>query len=532
MGGNLGVGFSQGLASGIQQGVTQSVVQQQMQNEKMLRDEQIKKLKEDQKRETDLATNFPDLYAYHKLGGNPKDYVVTQILKKAFGGSASVQSDAEGPTAESGARVADLVAAAGVPAMGGMEDLALAGAIKQGLGIDITDLAKTTSVRGLQGDSGPVTRRYDAFGRPLEDLPEFVPYQTNKTAAKSADGKWYEATVQFKQTAQGPVVVGPPLLGAELPTTSSEESAGGSIFRVTKDRAGQELERVFLRPDPSFRANQLIPPDVAAKTRVPYGTTVGETERAGLKLFQPSPEAEAAAIAAATTQAKQGTEILPPTQITTIPGATYGMTAKDAAQLGAKPLSAEQQGTAAYAGPVALNVARMKELSNEIFSAAGGVGRLRATVTQTGKSLQGEDPKVIEYEALSQAILSGLAKALGERGNLAQGDVNRVKQLVPRYSGFLPATKTQARVKLDALERIIQALNDPSASPEAVKKSVLSVVEDTEQLMGTKGKLPAKPSAPGGKGTPPPFAGQPGQTAKDGASGAIWKWNDTKKKWE
>ena len=87
------------------------------------------------------------------------------------------------------------------------------------------------------------------------------------------------------------------------------------------------------------------------------------------------------------------------------------------------------------------------------FGSRAGAG-LRMAIDK----LTGEDPQVEQFEALTGGTLSNLAKLLGERGALAEGDVARVAQLLPqiRDEFLLPDTQESARRKLAQLRGILQ----------------------------------------------------------------------------
>lgn len=290
---------------------------------------------------------------------------------------------------------------------------------------------KATIVRGGRSASGaPVTRAFDAQWNPVFEQEEHEGLTPVKIWTKDGERTLYlpPGEIAGMGFPSGP----PQALTTDQVTLST--GAPGVVQRFPWDRM-DVTKAVQTGPTPAqTRGMEPLSAEEATRLGVPFGTTVGA-----------------------------------------------------ASELGKVPRSTEQQATQAYAGPILDRVKRMRVLAlgtdkqPGIFQSEGFLGRLGATVTQTAKSLKQDNPFVIEYESTAQSALSGLAKALGERGNLAQGDILRVKVLIPKYSGIMPDTRLAADVKLQALERIISVLNDPAATPEQIQRAFLQEVVPFEK---------------------------------------------------
>jgi len=139
-----------------------------------------------------------------------------------------------------------------------------------------------------------------------------------------------------------------------------------------------------------------------------------------------------------------------------------GTTVAQAAAGGAVPVTAEQQKTNAA-------IENFTGIFDEIEALAIGEGgifneiepgfasRAGAALRFGIDALTGEDPKVEQFEALTQGTLSALAKLLGEKGALAEGDVQRVANLLPqvRDEFMLPDTRESAVRKLGQVRGIL-----------------------------------------------------------------------------
>lgn len=108
---------------------------------------------------------------------------------------------------------------------------------------------------------------------------------------------------------------------------------------------------------------------------------------------------------------------------------------------------------------------------------AGGVpAYLRRMVEGNVQSYTKDDPRYADYSDYAGGVLSNFARSLGgEKGALAEGDVQRVQKLLPQVTGFNPDTATTAKAKMKKLKALQAAF---------LKKGGLDS-SDINQILGT-----------------------------------------------
>lgn len=114
-----------------------------------------------------------------------------------------------------------------------------------------------------------------------------------------------------------------------------------------------------------------------------------------------------------------------------------------------------------------INVAEttVNDLSEMLFGdqgllkdyAEGTGGRAREVIKANVEKFTQNDPRYAIYDQTVIASLSSLARSIGgEKGALAEGDVERVKSLLPVITGINPDTPQVARQKLRRLENMVK----------------------------------------------------------------------------
>lgn len=102
----------------------------------------------------------------------------------------------------------------------------------------------------------------------------------------------------------------------------------------------------------------------------------------------------------------------------------------------------------------------------------GTGGRAKEVIKANVESLLQNDPRYAIYDQTVTASLSPLARSIGgEKGALAEGDVQRVKSLLPITTGINPDTPQVAKQKLQRLESLIKlARQKGGLTSEEIKK--------------------------------------------------------------
>lgn len=136
-----------------------------------------------------------------------------------------------------------------------------------------------------------------------------------------------------------------------------------------------------------------------------------------------------------------------------------GTTMREARQMGAKVLSAEDQKRTQQADQAMGILNQLESLAvgpegvfNEVMP--GLANRAAAAIGFGLDMLEQKDPRASQFADMSQATLAPFIKFLGESGALAQGDVERALGLLPRIFP-LPDTGEVAKEKIAALREII-----------------------------------------------------------------------------
>lgn len=137
-----------------------------------------------------------------------------------------------------------------------------------------------------------------------------------------------------------------------------------------------------------------------------------------------------------------------------------GTTFRQANQAGAQVLSSDEQKALSNAESARAILNELEQLATGeegIFSSVepGFLNRVSAALDFGLQTLTQEDPRVSRFRDLSRGSISRFVRTLGERGALAEGDVNRALGLVPRIFP-LPDTGQVAKDKINDLRSIIK----------------------------------------------------------------------------
>lgn len=185
------------------------------------------------------------------------------------------------------------------------------------------------------------------------------------------------------------------------------------------------------------------------------------------------------------------------------PNAAYVWT-----QDGPKPVATSKQSEEQK--PINVAETTVNDLEDMLFGdqglykdyAKGTGGRISETIKANVQNYLQNDPRFAIYDNTTTASLSQLARSIGgEKGALAEGDVQRVKSLLPVVTGINPDTPQVAKQKLKRLQNLINlARQKGGLSSDEVKKYTTGFGGTiTERAESNKYGLPAKT---GGDGLP------------------------------
>ena len=132
----------------------------------------------------------------------------------------------------------------------------------------------------------------------------------------------------------------------------------------------------------------------------------------------------------------------------------YGTTRRAAKQAGYLPVTTteETQRMAEMGSDVIL--AQLETTAKKIFSAEGVLDRLLSIPKANWAVYLQANTDAVLYESLKNGVLANIVRTLGEKGTLAEGDVERARALFPTYVP-VPDTKEIAELKLKQLRDLM-----------------------------------------------------------------------------
>lgn len=132
----------------------------------------------------------------------------------------------------------------------------------------------------------------------------------------------------------------------------------------------------------------------------------------------------------------------------------YGMTRRAAIDAGFLPVTtiAETQRMAEMASDVILG--QLETTAKKIFTARGPLDRLLQIPKALWALYLQTNTDVVLYESLKNGVLANIVRTLGEKGTLAEGDIERARELFPTYAP-VPDTKEVAEWKLRQLRDLM-----------------------------------------------------------------------------
>lgn len=108
----------------------------------------------------------------------------------------------------------------------------------------------------------------------------------------------------------------------------------------------------------------------------------------------------------------------------------------------------------------------MDGLIDKVFKSNDLPGRLADSITNKYQNVMQEDPNFSLYTSLASGSLSSVIRAMGEKGALAEGDVQRALNLVPK-TGPIPDSRKVAKGKINQIRSILEKAKGRAAAPKA-----------------------------------------------------------------
>jgi hypothetical protein len=147
-----------------------------------------------------------------------------------------------------------------------------------------------------------------------------------------------------------------------------------------------------------------------------------------------------------------------------------GTTMRQLIDQGFRQLTSAQQDTEGSVRGVTQIMQNLSGLTGRVFQAGSSlVDRALAAGANEWNRIAQENPDIVLYEDILQGSLSPVVRALGEKGSLAEGDVNRVISLFPKTRP-LPDTAEVAKAKITAIGSILAAAQ--GGNTEEAKKLI------------------------------------------------------------
>ena len=134
-----------------------------------------------------------------------------------------------------------------------------------------------------------------------------------------------------------------------------------------------------------------------------------------------------------------------------------GTTMEEAGRRGYKATTAAEQAVVIGARGAEATLARLEELTNKVFSGKEqglqGRGKLKAKFTTERLTQSNNDLALLE--SFGKGTLAPLIRAVGEKGNLANQDIERALKLIPNTGegAELPDTPSVAKGKIKQLKK-------------------------------------------------------------------------------
>jgi len=158
-----------------------------------------------------------------------------------------------------------------------------------------------------------------------------------------------------------------------------------------------------------------------------------------------------------------------------------GTTLRQAREGGYIPVAVNKQNLQASAQGANAVLDRLNELSNRIFTAGPGVTDRLLLAGQRGWEYASQsNPDVALFESLKRGTLAPIIRSMGEKGTLAEGDVKRAIDLLPKMFP-VPDSREVALTKLSQIRNILsEATGAKPVGKKIQPRSVPNVITDED----------------------------------------------------
>lgn len=150
---------------------------------------------------------------------------------------------------------------------------------------------------------------------------------------------------------------------------------------------------------------------------------------------------------------------------------TAGMTPYNLQKGGYKPIQTSQIALEQKMRGAKAVVLKMEPLVNKIFTDTSLWERIKGKGENIKQKVLQSNPNVVLYDSLKNGMKAMIIKALGESGNLAEGDYERIDPLFPELGTkgmTLPDSKEIAKLKLNQLKSILESVTGGSSLADAI----------------------------------------------------------------
>lgn len=146
-----------------------------------------------------------------------------------------------------------------------------------------------------------------------------------------------------------------------------------------------------------------------------------------------------------------------------------GLTPKQAAEQGYRKMTADEISNIAARKQFTAVLDQLDSYAENLFTAKGPWDRLLQTPENGWKLLTQSDPDLVAYDAFAKGTLAPMIRAVGEKGNLSEGDIQRGHSLIPKT--FPPDTGPVAARKLKQLRAWFENAIEKAVPVQAAGKT-------------------------------------------------------------
>lgn len=148
-----------------------------------------------------------------------------------------------------------------------------------------------------------------------------------------------------------------------------------------------------------------------------------------------------------------------------------GTTLNDIRAQGYKPVSTQKQAASMKTAGALAVIKKMEPLVNQLFTKTTVGERIKGKGEALKQKFTQENPNFVMYESLKNGMKAMIIKALGESGNLAEGDYERIDPLFPETGTkgmALPDSREVAKMKMKQIRSILEQVSQGKSLDQSI----------------------------------------------------------------